>query len=72
MLDGGKVREVAKLDADRNLIHAVRTRQSSSDILPVMAETRTVLPPPAQPPVEDDYFAHAASYDVGELETTRW
>lgn len=72
MLDGARVREVAKLDADRNLVNAVRAREPSRAAEAGVVETNATLPAPSPSVTEDDYFAQAASSDLGKLETTRW
>lgn len=71
MLDGARVREVAKLDADRNLVDAVRARESTRGAQ-AAAETHRAPPTPSPLATEDDYFAQAASSNLGKLETTGW
>jgi len=72
ILDGGKMREVVKEDADRNLVHAVRARQQG----PTFPWSATTAPPAmteaVEPPGAVDFFAEAASSELHKLETPQW
>jgi len=69
MLDGAKMREIVKEDADRNLVHAVRDRQKSQD--------EPCCAPPATGHMDDavapaDFFSEVASRSLEKLETPLW
>ena len=72
MLDGSKMREVVKEDADRNLVHAVRARQAGSTFQSSAATAPPLMTEAVEPPGAVDFFAEAASSELHKLETPQW
>ena len=72
MLDGSKVREIAKIDADRNLVHAVRARQPGPSSPWSAAMTPPSLPGSLETAPAEDFFTQAASSELNKLETPQW
>lgn len=74
VLDGGKARDVAKSDADRNLVSAILSRQSGNGATTAgsFAAPPPSLATPNVSPELDDLFATAAKSPLDNLETHKW
>lgn len=72
--DGGKARDAAKNDADRNLVSAILSRQSGNGN--THSDSITSPPPSDAAPAADteleDLFSAAASSQLDRLETHQW